>query len=108
MRLFESATRRSRLHVLRIAAVALGAALLLPLTARANPAKDEGFGELTVDQVAELIAKKDVDVFDNNAQDVYQKGHVPTAKWVAFNEVKESDLPKDKSRKLVFYCANPH
>ncbi len=92
----------------RIAAVAVGAALLLPLTARANSTKDEGFGELTVDQVADLIAKKDVDVFDNNAKDVYDKGHVPTARWVAFNEVKESDLPKDKSRKLVFYCANTH
>ena len=96
------------MHLLRIAAVAFGAALLLPLTARANSTRDEGFGELTIDQVADLIAKKDVDVFDNNAKDVYDKGHVPTAKWVAFNEVKESDLPKDKSRKLVFYCANTH
>jgi len=27
---------------------------------------------------------------------------------VQFNAVKESDLPKDKSRKLIFYCANTH
>jgi rhodanese-related sulfurtransferase len=94
--------------MLRIAAVALGAALILPVAARADSAKHEGFGELTIDQVADLIAKKDADVFDNNGKDVYQKGHVPTAKWVAFNEVKESDLPKDKSRKLIFYCANTH
>ena len=74
------------------------------LSARAN----EGFGTLTIDQVADLVAKHDVDVFDNNGKDVYAKGHVPTAKWVAFNEVKESDLPKDHLRKLVFYCSNPH
>jgi hypothetical protein len=73
-----------------------------------NKAKHEGFSELTLDQVEALIQKKDADIFDNNGEDVYQKGHVPTAKWVAFNNVKASDLPKDHSRKLVFYCANTH
>lgn len=87
---------------------AFGIALIAASGARAAEATHDGFGELTVDQVAELIAKKDVDVYDNNGKDTYLKGHVPTAKWVAFNEVKESDLPKDRSRKLVFYCANPH
>jgi rhodanese-related sulfurtransferase len=82
--------------------------LLLAGTARASSGKEEGFSDLTIDQVADLIAKKDVDVFDNNSKEVYAKGHLPTAKWVAFNSVKEGDLPKDKSRKLVFYCANTH
>jgi hypothetical protein len=86
----------------------LAAVLLLAGAARADATKDEGFGDLTIDQVADLIAKKDVDVFDNNGKDVYEKGHVPTARWVAFSAVKESDLPKDKSRNLVFYCANTH
>ena len=91
-------------HLLIAAGIAL-----LACTARASePARDEGFGSLTVDQVAALIARHDVDIYDNNGKDVWQKGHVPGAKWVAFNEVKESDLPKDHSRKLVFYCANPH
>ncbi|HET9754557.1 MAG TPA: rhodanese-like domain-containing protein, partial [Myxococcales bacterium] len=76
--------------------------------ARADARHEEGFGELTVDQVADLIAKKDVDVFDNNSRSDFDKGHVPTAKWVAFNQVKAGDLPADKSRKLVFYCANSH
>ena len=84
------------------------AALLLLGSARTSSASDEGFSDLTIDQVADLIAKKDADIFDNNSKEVYTKGHVPTAKWVAFQEVKESDLPKDKSRKLVFYCANTH
>ena len=95
---------------MKILRTSLLAAVLLLLTgaARANDVKDEGFGDLTVDQVADLIAKKDADLFDNNGKDDYEKGHVPTARWVAFNAVKESDLPKDKSRKLVFYCANTH
>jgi rhodanese-related sulfurtransferase len=66
----------------------------------------EGFSELTVDQVDKLIQSKGADVFDNNSKDVWKKGHLPTAKWVAFNAVKESDLPKDKARELVFYCHN--
>ena len=82
--------------------------LLLAETARADSGKEEGVSDLTIDQVADLIARKDADLFDNNGKDVYAKGHVPTAKWVDFKAVKESDLPKDKSRKLVFYCANTH
>lgn len=87
--------------------IAAGIALLA-LSARADEAKHEGFGELTVDQVADLVSSHSADVFDNNGRDDYQKGHVPTARWVSFKDVKESDLPKDHSRKLVFYCANPH
>ena len=79
---------------------------LLGLSARAEEAKHEGFSALSIDQVESLIAKKDADVFDNNSQDDWRKGHVPTAKWVSFKEVKESDLPKDRDRKLVFYCHN--
>ena len=95
---------------MRILRRTLFAALVLLFAgmARADSAKEEGFGDLTIDQVADLIAKKDADIFDNNGKDVYAKGHVPTAKWVDFKAVKESDLPKDKSRKLVFYCANTH
>jgi rhodanese-related sulfurtransferase len=88
--------------------VLAGLVLLLAGTARADTAKEEGLSDLTIDQVADLIARKDADIFDNNEKAVYDKGHVPTAKWVAFNAVKETDLPKDKSRKLVFYCANTH
>lgn len=82
--------------------------LLLAGTSRASSGKEEGFGDLTVEQVSDLIAKKDIDVYDNNARNDYAKAHLPTAKWVDFKDVKESDLPKDKSRKVVFYCANSH
>jgi hypothetical protein len=98
------------LSVGKLAELGLGAALVLVTSsgARAAAKHEEGFGELTVDQVADLIAKKDADIFDNNSRSDFDKEHVPTAKWVAFNQVKAGDLPADKSRKLVFYCANSH
>ena len=86
----------------------VSALVLLLGPMRASAVTDEGYSDLTIDQVSDLISKKDVDVFDNNSKSDYAKGHVPTAKWVSFKDVKESDLPKDKSRKLVFYCANTH
>ena len=66
----------------------------------------EEFGSLSVDQVAEHVAKGDASIFDNNPKDMFQNGHVPTAKWVDFKNVQASDLPQDKDRMLVFYCAN--
>ncbi|MCA1825803.1 MAG: rhodanese-like domain-containing protein [Myxococcales bacterium] len=87
--------------------IAAGIALMA-LSARADSEKHDGFGELTIDQVSDLIAKHGADVFDNNDQGTYAKGHVPTAKWVSFKDVKASDLPTDHSRNLVFYCANTH
>jgi len=95
------------MNILRGSLLAV-AVLLLASSARAGSAKEEGYTDLTIDQVSDLIAKKEVDIFDNNQKDVYAKSHLPTAKWVQFNAVKESDLPKDKLRKLVFYCANTH
>jgi hypothetical protein len=95
------------MKILRSTLLAAGLALFA-FAARAEDAKHEGFGELTMDQVSDLIAKHDADIFDNNSKDEWVKGHVPTAKWMAFKDVKESDLPADKTRKLVFYCHNTH
>ena len=94
------------MKILRTTVVVAG--LLLAACHAKAAEKDEGFGSLSLDQVADLIAKKDADIYDNNGKDEWQKGHVPTAKWVSFKDVKASDLPQDHARKLVFYCANPH
>jgi rhodanese-related sulfurtransferase len=82
----------------------LAALALLPLSARAE--EKNSFGSLTVDQVSDLISKHDVKVFDNNSRDRFKESHVPTAKWVDFKNVQASDLPQDKDRTLIFYCAN--
>ena len=95
------------MQILRTTLLAAGLALLA-CTARATEAKHDGFGELTLDQVSDLISKKDAEIYDNNSKGDYAEGHVPTARWVSFKDVKEGDLPKDRARKLVFYCANPH
>ena len=92
---------------MRGALIALAAVgVLLAPVAGARAAEKDPFGSLTVDQVADLIAKKDASIFDNNSAEQYQGGHVPTAKWVDFKNVTASDLPQDKDRTLVFYCAN--
>jgi hypothetical protein len=82
------------------------AGALLALAGHARAADKEPFGSLTVDQVADLIAKKDVSVYDNNSMDRFKESHLPTAKWVDFKNVTAADLPKEKDRTLVFYCAN--
>ena len=71
-------------------------------------ALDAAIRDLTVDEVEALIARGELTVIDNNSEARWQKSHVPTAKWVDFKEVNASDLPADKERKLVFYCANEH
>ena len=89
---------------MKTALVLAGLLLFAGGSARAN----EGFGELTVDQVDQLVKTHAADIFDNNSKADWQKGHVPTAKWVQFNAVKATDLPQDKDRELVFYCHNEH
>ena len=74
----------------------------------AEATEQEEFGRLSVDEVARLVESGSASVFDNNSQERYQQSHVPGARWVAFNKVQASDLPADKSRQLVFYCANEH
>jgi len=90
--------------MIRICTTLALAALLVGAAARA--ADKEELAILTVDQVAEHVAKGDASVFDNNPKDMWEKGHVPTAKWVDFKNVQASDLPQDKDRTLIFYCAN--
>lgn len=68
----------------------------------------EGFGRLSIDEVAARIGKKGVYLIDNNPRHVWEKGHLPTATWVDYNTMTVADLPADKSATLIFYCANEH
>jgi hypothetical protein len=71
-------------------------------------ARAQGFGELTVDQVAERIGKPGVYIYDNNNRDEWVAGHVPTATWVDYEKMTTADLPADKNATLIFYCHNEH
>lgn len=77
----------------------------------ADTIKAEDLRSLTVDEVAQRIAeqkagKQPIYLFDNNDQDTFNAGHLPGAKWVAFDKVSQADLPADKAATLVFYCAS--
>ena len=81
-------------------------------TAAKKQITEENVPEMTLDEVeAGITAKASNEaalyVFDVNPKDVYDEGHVPTAKWVP-KKVTAEMLPADKAAKLVFYCANEH
>ncbi len=88
--------------------------LILIIVALAGCAKDTAASgprelrPLTVDQVATRIAAKDGKTFlyDANPKEVWQKAHVPGAKWVDDENIKPADLATDKSATLIFYCHN--
>ena len=66
----------------------------------------EKLAELSVDDVEGRLAKSEVafHVFDVNPKEVFDKGRVPTAKWI--EKVTADVLPADKEAALMFYCAN--
>jgi hypothetical protein len=71
------------------------------------------FGRLSIDELESRMAdvkagKAKLAIIDNNTRDIFDRGHIPGAKWVDFKDVKASDLPTDKETSLVFYCANEH
>ena len=74
----------------------------------ANSAESAELKSLTVDEVDQRIAAKDgkTFIFDNNPEDRFASGHVPTATWLDYEKVTAKDLPADKGAMLVFYCAS--
>ena len=81
-------------------------ALLALASSPARADEKEAFGRLTVDEVQRLVESKGAQVYDNNNQERFARGHVPGAKWVRASELSQSDLGANKGEKLVFYCAN--
>ncbi len=65
-------------------------------------------GTVTPAQVATWIASKSCDVFDANSDKTRAEfGKVPTAVLLkGGSDYDLGQLPSDKARKLVFYCAN--
>ena len=78
----------------------------LVLFAAVGARADEGFGKLSIDEVAAKVGQKNVYVFDNNDKARFAAGHVPGARWVQYDAIAAADLPADKSATLIFYCAN--
>ena len=79
----------------------------------AAESEEVSFGRLTIDELQARMndakaGKIKLAIFDNNEREHFDKGHIPGARWVAFDKVQASDLPADKDTELVFYCANEH
>lgn len=79
-----------------LALVALG-----PTTWASDP-----YQTATMDQVERWIAAKDAVVYDVNPDEVYEKNHLPGARFLTGKQWT-STLPPGKGARLVFYCANP-
>ncbi len=82
-------------------------------TAQAPAAQPEAVpaaqvGTVTPNEVATLIANKGCDLFDANSDKTRAEfGKIPTAVLLQGGSNYDlGQLPPDKSRKLVFYCAN--
>lgn len=102
---------------MKIRSLVLGAALAagsFSLAAPAVAAACEGEGhtmaysKVSVPELASLLEKKSVTVFDANSEATRSKeGIIPGAKLLtSAAKYDPKELPADKNGKLVFYCAN--
>ncbi|MCA9678206.1 MAG: rhodanese-like domain-containing protein [Kofleriaceae bacterium] len=76
--------------------------------AAAEQAAAAKVGEVSVDQLDQLIAKGECQAIDaNNASTRARAGVIPGATLLtSYSDYDLSVLPTDKGKKLVFYCAN--
>ena len=86
--------------VMRLAAAAAVLAWLVPATA-ADP-----FQTASIDDVETMLATGDVVVYDVNPDEVYEKSHLPGARFLTGKDWT-STLPEARTARLVFYCSNP-
>jgi hypothetical protein len=72
-------------------------------------AKAEEYPSMTVDEVDKAIAAKEAQAVDCNGDRTRKKhGVVPGAILITDEEAyPASELPADKTTKLVFYCTDP-
>jgi rhodanese-related sulfurtransferase len=78
------------------------AAAAMPAPASAS----DPFQTATMEQVQGWIAARDVVVYDVNDAEVYEKNHLPGARFLS-GKAWTKTLPESKAARLVFYCSNP-
>jgi len=87
------------------------AACSKPDKAVSAPATDKAEDKLpwmTIDEVDRALAANQVKAVDCNGESLRKKmGVVPSAILVSDESYAASELPADKTTKLVFYCADP-
>jgi len=77
-------------------------------SSEATSQKADKLGEVTIDQLDTMLAKNDCVPVDANGEQTRRKlGVIPGAVLLTDSETfSTSELPTDKSKALVFYCAN--
>jgi len=76
--------------------------------AEAKAGAQDEVASMTLDEVDQGVAAKTVQAVDCNHDKLRKKmGVVPGAILVSPDSFAATDLPADKSAKLVFYCADP-
>jgi 3-mercaptopyruvate sulfurtransferase SseA len=85
--------------VMRLAAAAAVLSWLVPAAA-ADP-----FQTASIEDVEKMLAAGDVVVYDVNPDEVYEKHHLPGARFLT--GAWQKTLPSDRSARLLFYCSNP-
>ena len=91
----------------KIACLCLAFAFTACSGATTREEANEPFKRITPEQLhAKLDAHEPLFVFDDNGDDRYAQGHVPTAKHLKVDEVTATALPADKAAMLVFYCSS--
>lgn len=69
----------------------------------------EEFRRMSIDDLVGALERHEtLAIYDNNARERYERGHIPGARWVGHDAVTAEVLPPDRNAKLVFYCANEH
>ncbi len=75
---------------------------LLPTTTFAG----DYYQPVPMEEVARLMKSPGVAFLDVNAQEVWEKHHIPGAVHITSPDIARY-LPKDKQTVLIFYCAGP-
>ncbi len=65
------------------------------------------FGLVGVDEVERMLGDPRVAIVDANPYEIFQRGHLPGARWYRVGTSVASVLPADRTERLVFYCASP-
>jgi rhodanese-related sulfurtransferase len=80
--------------------------LVLAALATSAWASGDSLQTATMDQVEKWVAAKEVVVYDVNDAELYEKNHVPGARFLT-GKAWTKTLPESKTARLVFYCSNP-
>jgi rhodanese-related sulfurtransferase len=71
-------------------------------------ADNSRYGEVSKEELTQLVGKKSAFVVDVNSSSSFKKNHVPTAIHYGSNEKNFTEmLPKDKDTLIVAYCGGP-